>query len=62
MGRFDAAFLQKMGWRLMDGKWICSACTGLFWTQLEDKPDVLEWLAEQKAKMDEGEAPPKAEP
>lgn len=55
MGRFDAAFLEKMGWRKAEGAWICSACTGLFWAQLEDKPEVMEWLEAQKEKLDKEE-------
>lgn len=56
MGRFNAAFLEKTGWRQVDGEWNCPSCTGLFWERLKDKPDVLEWLAEQKEKLDAEDA------
>lgn len=56
-GRATPAFLESIGWRQVDGAWVCSFCTGLFAKQIEDKPDVIRWLLEKS-----GELPPEEEP
>lgn len=62
IGRFDAAFLIKQGYRQVDGKWVCHICTGLFAANLTD--EAREWLESKRPSLLDsfGKAPDSIQP